>query len=82
VLDLNGNGINTVSAHNGTVFDIDNNGKTEKTATTVDETIKQLSVGYNLGPVTVGASIAKVQDLGNTSGVDGDTFVLQASTRF
>jgi hypothetical protein len=30
----------------------------------------------------VGASIAKVQDLGNTSGVDGDTFVLQASTRF
>jgi hypothetical protein len=57
-------------------------GKTEKTATTVDETIKQLSVGYNLGPVTVGASIAKVQDLGNTSGVDGDTFVLQASTRF
>jgi hypothetical protein len=31
VLDLNGNGINTVSAQNGTVFDIDNNGKTEKT---------------------------------------------------
>jgi hypothetical protein len=57
-------------------------GKTDKTATTVDETIKQLSVGYNLGPVTVGASIAKVEDLGNTRGVDGDTLVLQASTRF
>jgi len=57
-------------------------GKTTKTATTVDETIKQLSVGYNLGPVTVGASYAKVSDLGNTSGVDGDTYVIQASTRF
>jgi hypothetical protein len=57
-------------------------GKTDKTATTVDETIKQLSVGYNLGPVTVGASFAKVSDLGNVTGVDGDTLVLQASTRF
>jgi len=57
-------------------------GKTEKTATTADETIKQLSVGYNLGPVTVGASFAKVSDLGNATGVDGDTIVLQASTRF
>ena len=57
-------------------------GKTEKTATTADEEIKQLSVGYNLGPVTVGASYAKVSDLGNTTGVDGDTLVLQASTRF
>ena len=57
-------------------------GKTDKTLTTVDETIKQLSVGYNLGPVTVGASFAKVSDLGNTVGVDGDTFVVQASTRF
>jgi hypothetical protein len=57
-------------------------GKTDKTATTVDEKIKQLSVGYNLGPVTVGASYAQVDDLGNTSGVDGDTIVLQASTRF
>lgn len=57
-------------------------GKTTKTATTVDETIKQLSVGYNLGPVTVGGSYAKVSDLGNVTGVDGDTFVIQASTRF
>jgi hypothetical protein len=57
-------------------------GKTDKTGTTVDETIKQLSVGYNLGPVTVGASYAKVSDLGNATGVDGDTVVLQASTRF
>jgi hypothetical protein len=57
-------------------------GKTDKTNTTVDETIKQLSVGYNLGPVTVGASYAKVGDLGNATGVDGETIVLQASTRF
>jgi hypothetical protein len=57
-------------------------GSTDKTGTTVDEKIKQLSVGYNLGPVTVGASYATVSDLGNTSGVDGKTLVLQASTRF
>ena len=57
-------------------------GKTDKTLTTVDETIKQLSVGYNLGPVTVGASYAKVEDLGNTAAVNGDSVVFQASTRF
>jgi hypothetical protein len=57
-------------------------GKTDKTGTTVDETIKQLSVGYNLGPVTVGASLAKVSDLGNATGIDGETMVLQASTKF
>jgi len=57
-------------------------GKTDKTATTVDEKIKQLSVGYNLGPVTVGASYAQVDNLGNTLGVDGDSIVVQASTRF
>ena len=57
-------------------------GKSDKTGTTVDETIKQLSVGYNLGPVTVGASFAKVSDLGNVTGIDGDTMVLQASTKF
>ena len=57
-------------------------GKTDKTLTTADETIKQLSVGYNLGPVTVGASYAQVDNLGNTAAVDGDSIVLQASTRF
>ena len=57
-------------------------GKTEKTLTTADEKIKQLSVGYNLGPVTVGASYAQVDNLGNTLGVDGDSIVVQASTRF
>jgi len=57
-------------------------GTTDKTNTTVDEKIKQLSVGYNLGPVTVGASYAQVDNLGNTTGVDGDSIVLQASTRF
>jgi len=57
-------------------------GKTEKTLATADEKIKQLSVGYNLGPVTVGASYAQVDNLGNTLGVDGDSIVVQASTRF
>ena len=57
-------------------------GKTDKTGTTVDETIKQVSVGYNLGPVTVGASYATVSDLGNATGIDGKTVVVQASTRF
>mgnify|MGYP000987904805 CR=1 FL=1 len=57
-------------------------GSTDQTGTTVDEKIKQLSVGYNLGPVTVGASYAQVDNLGNTAAVDGDSIVLQASTRF
>ena len=57
-------------------------GKSDKTATTADETIKQLSVGYNLGAVTVGASYAQVDNLGNTAAVDGDSVVFQASTRF
>jgi len=57
-------------------------GSTDQTSTTVDEKIKQLSVGYNLGPVTVGASYATVSDLGNAVGIDGKTLVLQASTRF
>ena len=57
-------------------------GKTDKTLTTADETIKQLSVGYNLGAVTVGASYAQVDNLGNTAAVDGDSVVFQASTRF
>ena len=57
-------------------------GKSDKTQTTADETIKQLSVGYNLGAVTVGASYAQVDNLGNIAAVDGDSIVLQASTRF
>lgn len=57
-------------------------GKTDKTLTTADETIKQLSVGYNLGAVTVGASYAQVDNLGNIAAVDGDSIVFQASTRF
>ena len=57
-------------------------GKTDKTGTTAEEKIKQLSVGYNLGAVTVGASYAKVTDLGNTAAINGDTVVVQASTRF
>ena len=57
-------------------------GVTDKTGTTVDEKIKQVSIGYNLGPVLVGASYAQVEDLGNTATIDGDTLVLRASTKF
>jgi hypothetical protein len=47
-----------------------------------DEVIKQISVGYNLGAVTVGASYAQVTDIGNTANLDGETFVARASVNF
>jgi hypothetical protein len=52
------------------------------TAGLPDETIKQISLGYNLGAITVGASYAQVQDIGNTAGLDGDTLVARASLNF
>jgi hypothetical protein len=52
------------------------------TAALPDETIKQISVGYNLGAITVGASYAKVSDIGNTANLDGETFVARASLNF
>ena len=52
------------------------------TAAAPDETIKQISVGYNLGAITVGASYAKVSDIKNTAGADGDTLVARASLNF
>ncbi|CAN1594935.1 Porin domain, Gram-negative type [Candidatus Pelagibacterales bacterium] len=52
------------------------------TAALPDETIKQISLGYNLGAITVGASYAKVSDIGNTAGLDGDTLVARASLNF
>ena len=47
-----------------------------------DETIKQISLGYNLGAITVGASYAQVSDIGNQVGLDGETFVARASLNF
>ena len=52
------------------------------TAGLPDETIKQISLGYNLGAITVGASYAKVSDIANTAGIDGETFVARASLNF
>ena len=52
------------------------------TANLPDETIKQISLGYNLGAITVGASYAKVSDIGNQVGLDGETFVARASLNF
>ena len=55
---------------------------TNEAGTKPDETIKQISVGYNLGAITVGASYAKVSDIKNTAGVDGETLVARASVNF
>ena len=52
------------------------------TAGLPDEVIKQISVGYNLGAVTVGASYAQVNDIANTAGLDGESFVARASVNF
>ena len=56
--------------------------ETDEVGSKPDETIKQISVGYNLGAVTVGASYAKVSDIKNTTGVDGETLVARASLNF
>ena len=52
------------------------------TAGQPDEKIKQLSIGYNLGAITVGASYATVTDIQNTAGADGETLVGRASINF
>jgi hypothetical protein len=51
-------------------------------ATKSNEDIQQISLGYNLGAITVGASYAKVENIKNTNGADGETIVARASLNF
>jgi hypothetical protein len=55
---------------------------TDKTATTVDEKLKQVSVGYNLGPIYTGVSYVKATGMGNNADNEGDAAFVFMGTRF
>jgi len=59
-----------------------NYAKTDKTATTVDEKLKQVSVGYNLGPIYTGVSYVKATNMGNNANEEGDAAYVFMGTRF
>jgi predicted porin len=47
------------------------------------EKINQVSIGYNLGPVMVGASYAKVSDIGGiTTNGDGQALLVRTGVKF
>jgi hypothetical protein len=47
-----------------------------------DEKIKSLTVGYNLGAITMSATAAKLDDARGISGNDSDIVLVRAGTRF
>jgi hypothetical protein len=48
----------------------------------VDETIRSLQIGYNLGPVALVVSASDAEDLANTSGNDAKEIGIRLSTKF
>jgi hypothetical protein len=58
-------------------------GKADKSDTTVDEKIKLISLGYNLGPVAVNATIRDVENIaGSASNGDSQDAIVRLSTKF
>ena len=51
-------------------------------AMATDEKIKSLTVGYNLGAITMSATAAKLDDARGVSGNDSDIVLVRAGTRF
>ena len=57
--------------------------KTTSEATgAVDEKIRSLQVGYNLGPVSLIVSASKAEDIAHTAGNDADELGVRLSTKF
>ena len=52
------------------------------TVMAADEKIKSLTVGYNLGAITMSATAAKLDDARGISGNDSDIVLVRAGTRF
>jgi len=52
------------------------------TPMTNDEKIKSLTVGYNLGAITLSATAAQIEDARGVSGNDSDIVLVRAGTRF
>jgi hypothetical protein len=51
-------------------------------ATTSDETIKAVNIGYNLGPVVINAMYAQGTDVGGVANTDTDALHLNFTTKF
>ena len=51
-------------------------------AMATDEKIKSLTVGYNLGAITMSATAAKLEDARGIAGNDSDIVLVRAGTRF
>jgi len=47
------------------------------TASTQDQTVKGINVGYNLGPVALAAGYAKTKDAQGTASADNDVFMIR-----
>ena len=47
------------------------------TASTADQTVKGINLGYNLGPVALAAGYAKTKDASGTTGADNDVFMIR-----
>jgi len=58
-------------------------GKADKTAGTADEKIKLISLGYNLGPVVLNATVRDVDNIGGvTTNGDSRDAIVKLSTKF
>jgi hypothetical protein len=55
---------------------------TSEKAGAVDETIRALQVGYNLGPVALIVSAADASDVGNVTGTDAKELGVRLTTKF
>jgi hypothetical protein len=55
---------------------------TSNAAMAADEKIKSLTVGYNLGAITMSATAAKLEDARGIAGRDSDIVLVRAGTRF
>ena len=53
-----------------------------ETAGKVDETIRSLQLGYNLGPVALIVSASRAEDLANTAGNDAKELGIRLSSKF
>ena len=55
---------------------------TSEASGAVDEKIRSLQVGYNLGPVSLIVSASKAEDIAHTTGNDADELGVRLSTKF
>jgi hypothetical protein len=69
-------------AHGRTSNNLNPSGTVGVSQYTATEKITTLSIGYSLGPVTVGVAAGKVDNVNNLSGIDGDTVMFIAKTLF